>query len=183
VSPSKNKSSKVEAIKRQQKSRHNKRNVVQHGSPQMGGGKTKTKRIASSQQRMESGGYNRAHIRNGGMDVIASHKPTTMETSEAEAHQIPVKIFEMHGNVRAPFRVEEMQGSTIYRQEMDYHNTIQNNPKRTSSKHLKNRDTASRKSRGKIGAAISGATKVEYTSTNPLYSQSMPLRDPGFGSK
>lgn len=160
------------------KSRHGLRNKVQMpDNPQMGGSKYAPAGISSSQKRMESGGYNRAHLRNMGMGVIAS-RGSVIETTDREfdMQQVPVKIFDMHGIVRAPMRVEEMQGATIYKTEMDYHGNMAHSAVRNSSKRLQSRDKVNRKSRGQLPASME-VNSPGYRINNQMYTQSLPLNN------
>lgn len=180
LSPVKNNLTKVSNANAHKYSRQKVQNVNQ---PQMGGSKAMPKRVSSSQQRMESGGYNRAYLRNGGMGVIASRGTNHgMEALDGEfdMQQVPIKIFEMHGQVRAPLRAEEMQGTTIYKTDMDYHGMVASS-QRVSSKHMRSREKAHRKSKVKLPTDQKNAG---YKVGNPLYTQSLPLRnDAGGGAK
>jgi hypothetical protein len=151
----------------------------------MGGANSIQKRILSSQQRMESGGGNRAHLRNGGMGIVNSRIIATNEAfeKEIESQQIPLKIFDMHGSIRAPLRAEEMQGTTLYKMDMDCHGSMSGNQRRSLSKRTKSREKLNRKSRGKINPNDPNKNRVEYKVNNQMYSQSMPLKEPVFGNK
>ena len=114
-------------------------------TPQMGGLKSSMQsnlnhRLPSSHQRMESGDIQYSSIRNGGRNIVSSKRniiANELTEKEMELQQVPIKIFEMHGFVRPPMKIEEMQGTTIYRAEMDYHGTMVINPRKTSSKRQK----------------------------------------------
>ena len=95
-------------------------------------------RLPSSHQKMESGDTQYSSIRNGARNIVSSKRNVlATELPDAELQQVPIKIFEMHGFVRAPMKVEEMQGTTIYRGDQDYHGTMGMNPRQTSSKRQK----------------------------------------------
>lgn len=145
----------------------------------MGGARGMQKRIPTSQQRIESGGANRVHLRNGGMGIVNSKMGIT---AEGEGEHVPLKVFDMHGGVRAPLRAEEMQGATVYRMDVDYHGGMEVNQKRASSKRTKSREMH-KKSRGKINPSDPRKNKAEYKVNNQMYSQSMPLKEPVFGNK
>lgn len=152
-------------------------------SPQMGGFKysmsdNMNHRILSSHQKMESGGTKLIPIRNTGLGMSSSNlKGVTVDYAEREfdMQQVPLKIFEMHGDVRHPMKVEEMQGTTIYRTDMDIHGTMAMSSKRTPTKALHSREKSHRKSRGKLKQTSESKRDVYYAA-NPAFSQSLPAQ-------
>lgn len=171
VSPPKHISEKAKSITRQTKySRHGARQTMHNqDTPQMGGGS-----------------MHRSQLRNSGKSILASKgKNTAFEAvdKDLDMQQVPIKVFDMHGQVRAPMRVEEMQGAGMYRTNMEYQDTNAVQHRRTGSKRLKSREKGSRRSRGKVSGGSNSAGEG-YRVNNQMYSQSLPARaNPGFGDK
>jgi len=145
-SPPQTISSKLDKTTNGKFSRHGTRHTKKvTQSPQMGGGtKPPSRRMGASHYRvaMESGNYNKGHIRNGGMTMGGMAMGGTAESPEKnyEVQQIPLKVFDMHGHTRHPIKADEMQGSTIYKRDMEYSLPMGGSIRRTASKQRRSKD-------------------------------------------
>jgi hypothetical protein len=138
--------SKVSIIDQRKYSRHNKHRALKQSyvSQQMGGPNPASGRLPSHQRvvAMESGGFVRANLRNVGAGVVnTKDKNNAGEANDkvSDNYQVPVKIFEMHGNIRSILRPEEMQGTTVYKTDEENHKPVNSALRRTASKKQRNK--------------------------------------------
>lgn len=137
VSPQK--TNNVSNIVKQNLSKLNNTKVLKQttNSQQMGGSKPVTRRLPSQKRvvAMESGGFANVHLRNVGAGIITTKATSNLtESKEIDTHHIPVKIFEMDGEVRPALKSDEMQGTTIYKTESNNPKLMNATIRRTSSK-------------------------------------------------
>ena len=185
VSPQKSIGSKINSLTDAKYSRHSTRQSLHYAEYKQMGDKNgypdNMNHRLNSQQRLDSSNKQRSFLRNNGknvMSTMASQGMNEYNDKEVDLQQVPVKVFEMHGNVRSLAKNEELQNSTYYRKGDEYRNGKSSHQQiRTTSKRLKSRDKNTTRKQTKVSGSMTQPKSETHKMKNNLYSQSMPLKN------